>query len=90
MTKADLIEAVAKAAKISQAHGGRGRGRDLRWDRQSDQRRTNDFRFPASAPLPCARARRAKAEIRRPATVISIKASRTVGFKAAPVLKKGL
>ena len=89
MTKAEMIEAVAKAAKLSKRAGGtavdatfQSIARAIRKDKR--------FQVPGFGTF-SVRARKAR-KGRNPQTgaVISIKASRTVGFKPAPALKKGL
>ncbi len=89
MTKAEMIEAVAKAAKLSKRAGGtavdatfQSIARAIRKDKR--------FQVPGFGTF-SVRARKAR-KGRNPQTgaVINIKASRTVGFKPAPALKKGL
>ena len=89
MTKADLVEAVAKATKLNKTTGGNvvdatfaSLARAIRKDKR--------FQVPGFGTF-SVRARKAR-KGRNPQTgaVISIKASRTVRFKPAPALKKGL
>jgi DNA-binding protein HU-beta len=89
MTKGDLINAVAKAAKLSKrAAGGaldaafESLARAIKKDKR--------FQMPGFGTF-SVRSRKAR-KGRNPQTgaVINIKASRTVGFKPAPNLKKGL
>ncbi len=89
MTKGDLVEAVAKAAGINKRTAGEavdatfeGIARAIRKNRR--------FQVPGFGTF-TVRSRKARAG-RDPQTgdVIAIKASRTVGFKPAPTLKKGL
>jgi DNA-binding protein HU-beta len=89
MTKGDLINAVAKAAKLSKRAAGdaldaafEGLGRAIKKDKR--------FQMPGFGTF-SVRSRKAR-KGRNPQTgaVINIKASRTVGFKPAPNLKKGL
>lgn len=89
MTKAELIEAVAESAKISKLAAGEavdatfaGIARAIRKNKR--------FQVPGFGTF-TVRSRKARKGI-NPQTgdVMSIKASRTVGFKAAPVLKKAL
>jgi DNA-binding protein HU-beta len=89
MTKDDLVNAVAKATKLSKRAAGdavnstfENLARAIRKDKR--------FQVPGFGTF-SVRSRKAR-KGRNPQTgdVISIKASRTVGFKAAPVLKKGL
>jgi DNA-binding protein HU-beta len=89
MTKDDLVNAVAKATKLSKRAAGdavnstfENLARAIRKDKR--------FQVPGFGTF-SVRSRKAR-KGRNPQTgdVISIKASRTVGFKPAPVLKKGL
>ena len=89
MTKSDLIDAVAKSAKLSKRAAGEavdatfeGIGRAIK--------RSKRFQVPGFGTF-TVRSRKAR-KGRNPQTgdVISIRASRTVGFKPAPILKKGL
>lgn len=89
MTKADMIDAVAKAAKLSKKTGGCAvdatfeiLARALKKDKR--------FQVPGFGTF-LVRSRKAR-KGRNPQTgaVITIKASRTVRFKPAPALKKGL
>lgn len=89
MTKGELINAVAKAAKISKRAATEavdatfaGIGRGIKKDKR--------FQVPGFGTF-TVRSRKAR-KGRNPQTgaAITIKASRTVGFKPAPDLKKGL
>jgi len=89
MTKADLIEAVAKAAKINKSAAAQavdatfeGIGRAIK--------KSKRFQVPGFGTF-TVRSRKAR-QGRNPQTgaAMTIKASRTVGFKPAPTLKKGL
>lgn len=89
MTKADLVNAVAKAVKLSKRAADEAvvatfenLARGIKKDRR--------FQVPGFGTF-SVRARKAR-KGRNPQTgaVINIKASRTVGFKPAPVLKKTL
>jgi DNA-binding protein HU-beta len=89
MTKADLINVVARASKMSKrgAEGAINATFDaLARAIKKDKR----FQVPAFGTF-SVRARKARTG-RNPRTgeVINIKASRTVGFKPSPGLKKGL
>jgi DNA-binding protein HU-beta len=89
MTKAELIEAVAKSAKISKIAAGEAV--DATFDSIAKAiKKSRRFQVPGFGTF-TVRSRKAR-KGRNPQTgaAISIKASRTVGFKAAPVLKKGL
>ncbi|MBI4528238.1 MAG: HU family DNA-binding protein [Deltaproteobacteria bacterium] len=89
MTKADVIIAVAKIAKLSKRAAGDAvdatfetLARAIKKDKR--------FQVPGFGTF-TVRSRKAR-KGRNPQTgaEISIKASRTVGFKPAPTLKKGL
>jgi DNA-binding protein HU-beta len=89
MTKADMVNAVAKATKLSKRAATDAvdstfeiLSRAIRKDRR--------FQVPGFGTF-SVRSRKAR-KGRNPQTgaVINIKASRTVGFKPAPGLKKGL
>jgi DNA-binding protein HU-beta len=89
MTKADLIDAVAKAAKINKRTAGEAV--DATFDNLSRALKKNKrFQVPGFGTF-SVRSRKAR-KGRNPQTgaVITIKASRTVGFKPAPTLKNGL
>ncbi len=89
MTKAELVKIVAGAAKVSDKVAGevvdvifRNMAKSLREDRRVEVPRFGTFSVRARKPK----------EVRNPQTgaVIHIDASRTVGFRAAPNLKKML
>lgn len=89
MTKADLVEAVSKAAEVSKRMAGEAV--DATFDNLAKAiKRDKRFQVPGFGTF-SVRSRKAR-KGRNPQTgaVISIKASRTVGFKPAPGLKKGL
>lgn len=89
MTKGDLIDAVAKSAKISKLAAGVAV--DATFDSIAKAiKKSKRFQVPGFGTF-TVRSRKAR-NGRNPQTgaVISIKASRSVGFKPAPVLKKGL
>ena len=89
MTKGDLIDAVAKAAKINKRAAGEAV--DATFDNLSRTlKKSKRFQMPGFGTF-TVRSRKAR-KGRNPQTgaVITIKASRTVGFKPAPNLKKGL
>ena len=89
MTKAELIEAVAKSAKISKSTAGEAV--DATFDSIAKAiKKSRRVQVPGFGTF-TVRSRKAR-KGRNPQTgaAISIKASRTVGFKAAPVLKNGL
>jgi DNA-binding protein HU-beta len=89
MTKGDLIDSVAKSAKISKRTAGEAV--DATFDNIARAlKKSKRFQVPGFGTFTL-RSRKAR-KGRNPQTgaVINIKASRTVGFKPAPVLKNGL
>jgi DNA-binding protein HU-beta len=89
MTKAELVEAVANSAKISKLAAGEAV--DATFENIARAiRKHKRFQIPGFGTF-TVRSRKAR-QGRNPQTgdAISLKASRTVGFKPAPVLKKGL
>jgi DNA-binding protein HU-beta len=89
MTKGDLIDAVAKDAKISKRTAEEAV--DATFEGISRAiKKSKRFQVPGFGTFTI-RSRKAR-KGRNPQTgdVINIKASRTVGFKPAPTLKKGL
>jgi DNA-binding protein HU-beta len=89
MTKGDLIDAVAKAANINKRVAGEAV--DATFDNLSRAlKKSKRFQVPGFGTF-SVRSRKAR-KGRNPQTgaVITIRASRTVGFKPAPTLKKGL
>ena len=89
MTKGELIDAVAKNAKISKVAAGMAV--DATFDSIAKAiRKSKRFQVPGFGTF-TVRSRKAR-KGRNPQTgaVINIKASRSVGFKPAPVFKKGL
>jgi len=89
MTKGELIEAVAKSANISKIVAGCAV--DATFEHIGKAiRKSKRFQIPGFGTF-TVRARKARTG-RNPQTgaAIAIKASRTVGFKPAPPLKKGL
>jgi DNA-binding protein HU-beta len=89
MTKGDLVDAVAKSAKISKRAAGEAV--DATFEGISRGiKKSKRFQVPGFGTF-TVRARKARIG-RNPQTgaQINIKASRTVGFKPAPFLKKGL
>lgn len=89
MTKADLVEAVAKAAQINKRTAGEAV--DATFDGIIKAiKKGKRFQIPGFGTF-TVRARMARKGI-NPQTgdVITIKASRTVGFKPAPDLKREL
>ena len=89
MTKGELIDAVAKSAKVSKLVAGIAV--DATFDSIAKAiRKSKRFQVPGFGTF-TVRSRKAR-KGRNPQTgaVINIKASRSVGFKPAPVIKKGL
>ena len=89
MTKGELIDAVAKDAKISKVAAGVAV--DAIFDSIAKAiKKSKRFQVPGFGTF-TVRSRKAR-KGRNPQTgaVINIKASRSVGFKPAPLLKKGL
>jgi DNA-binding protein HU-beta len=89
MTKGELVEAVAKAAGINKKAAGEAVDATFEGISQAIKK-SKRFQVPGFGTF-TVRSRKAR-EGRNPQTgdVISLKASRTVGFKPAPTLKKGL
>lgn len=89
MTKADLINAVAKAAKISKRAAGNAV--DATFDGISRSiKREKRFQVPGFGTFTVRSRKSRKGRNPQTGAEITIKASRTVGFKPAPGLKKGL
>lgn len=89
MTKADLIEAVAKATQLNKREAGEAV--DATFDGIARAiKKSKRFQVPGFGTF-TVRSRKAR-KGRNPQTgaTMTIKASRTVGFKPAPDLKKGL
>ena len=89
MTKGELINAVAKSANITKVAAGEAR--DATFESIAKAiKKSKRFQVPDFGTF-TVRSRKAR-KGRNPQTgaAINIKASRTVGFKPAPVLKKGL
>ena len=89
MTKAELIDAVAANARISKLTAGEAI--DATFDSIAKAiKKSKRFQVPGFGTF-TVRSRKAR-KGRNPQTgaTITIRASRTVGFKAAPVLRKGL
>lgn len=89
MTKADLIEAVAKAAQLNKRTAGEAVDATFEGIVKAIKK-SKRFQVPGFGTF-TVRTRKART-VRNPQTgaAITIKASRTVGFKPAPVLKNGL
>ena len=89
MTKADLVNAVAKGAKISKRAAGsaldaafEGIARAIKKERR--------FQVPGFGTFTVRSRKSRKGRNPQTGIEITIKASRTVGFKPSPGLKKGL
>lgn len=89
MTKGDLVEAVAKAAGINRRTAGSAVDATFETIIRAIKK-SKRFQVPDFGTF-TVRSRKAR-KGRNPQTgdVITIQASRTVGFKPAPALKKGL
>ncbi len=89
MTKGDLVDSVAKSVNISKRTAGEAV--DATFDNIAKAiRKSKRFQVPGFGTFTW-RSRKARKGINpQTGAVISIKASRTVGFKPAPGLKKGL
>jgi DNA-binding protein HU-beta len=89
MTKGDLVEAVAKAAGINKRVAGDAVDATFETIVRAI-RKSKRFQVPDFGTF-TVRSRKARKGI-NPQTgdVIALKASRTVGFKPAPALKRGL
>ena len=89
MTKADLIEAVAKAAQLNKRTAGEAVDATFEGIIKAIKKNKR-FQLPGFGTF-TVRTRKAR-KGRNPQTgdLITIKASRTVGFKAAPDLKREL
>lgn len=89
MTKGDLVNAVAKATKISRRTAGEAV--DITFETVSRAiRKDKRFQVPGFGTFRV-RSRKARNGINpQTGATITIKASRTVGFKPAPNLKRGL
>lgn len=89
MTKGELIDAVAKDAKISKVAAGVAVDATFGSIAKAIKK-SKRFQVPGFGTF-TVRSRKAR-KGRNPQTgaVIAIKASRSVGFKPAPLLKKGL
>lgn len=89
MTKEDLINTVAKGAKLSKRAAGDAVNKTFESIARAIKREKR-FQVPGFGTF-TVRSRKAR-KGRNPQTgsVINIRASRTVGFKPAPGLKKGL
>jgi DNA-binding protein HU-beta len=89
MTKGELIEAVARSAKINKRVAGDAV--DATFESISRAIKKNKrFQVPGFGTFSVRSRKARKGRNPQSGAVITIKASRTVGFKPAPDLKKGL
>jgi DNA-binding protein HU-beta len=89
MTKSELVEAVAKAAAISK--NAANTAVDAAFDNIARAiRREKRFQVPSFGTFTVRSRKAHKGRDPQTGSVITIKASKTVGFKPAPTLKKGL
>lgn len=89
MTKGELIEAVAKNANINKRAAGEAV--DATFESISKAiRKSKRFQVPGFGTFTVRSRKARKGRNPQSGAVINIKASRTVGFKPAPDLKKGL
>ena len=89
MTKADLIEAVAKATQLNKREAGEAV--DATFDGIAKAiKKSKRFQVPGFGTFTVRSRKSRKGRNPQTGAAITIKASRTVGFKPAPDLKKGL
>ena len=89
MTKGELVQAVAKSANISRLAAGEAV--DATFEGIAKAIRKNKrFQVPGFGTFTVRSRKARKGRDPQTGAVIAIKASRTVGFKPAPVLKNGL
>jgi DNA-binding protein HU-beta len=89
MTKGELIEAVAKNAKLNKRAAGEAV--DATFESISRAiRKSKRFQVPGFGTFTVRSRKARKGRNPQNGAVITIKASRTVGFKPAPDLKRGL
>ncbi len=89
MTKAELVEAVAKSAKINKVTAG------IAVDATFDSigkaiKKSKRFQVPGFGTFTVRSRKAHKGRDPQTGAIINIKASRSVGFKPAPVLKNSL
>jgi DNA-binding protein HU-beta len=89
MTKSDLINAVAKAAKINKRSAGSAVDTAFESIARAIKREKR-FQVPGFGTFTVRSRKSRKGRNPQTGAEITIKASRTVGFKPAPNLKKGL
>jgi DNA-binding protein HU-beta len=89
MTKADLIEVVAKATQLNKREAGDAV--DATFDGIAKAiKKSKRFQVPGFGTFTVRSRKSRKGRNPQTGAAITIKASRTVGFKPAPDLKKGL
>jgi DNA-binding protein HU-beta len=89
MTKADLIEVVAKATQLNKREAGEAV--DATFDGIAKAiKKSKRFQVPGFGTFTVRSRKSRKGRNPQTGAAITIKASRTVGFKPAPDLKKGL
>jgi DNA-binding protein HU-beta len=89
MTKADLIEVVAKATQLNKREAGEAV--DATFDVIAKAiKKSKRFQVPGFGTFTVRSRKSRKGRNPQTGAAITIKASRTVGFKPAPDLKKGL
>ncbi len=89
MTKADLIEVVAKATHLNKRQAGEAV--DATFDGIAKAiKKSKRFQVPGFGTFTVRSRKSRKGRNPQTGAAITIKASRTVGFKPAPDLKKGL
>jgi DNA-binding protein HU-beta len=89
MTKGELVDAVAKNAKLNKRAAGEAV--DATFESISKAiRKSKRFQVPGFGTFTVRSRKARKGRNPQNGAVITIKASRTVGFKPAPDLKRGL
>lgn len=89
MTKGDLIDAVAKSAKLSKREAENAVDATFEVIARAIKK-SKRFQFPGFGTFTLRSRKARKGRNPQNGAIINIKASRTVGFKPAPTLKKGL
>ena len=89
MTKEDLVNAVAKGAKLSKRAAGDAVNKTFESIARAIKREKR-FQVPGFGTFTVLSRKARKGRNPQTGAVIKIKASRSVGFKPAPGLKKGL
>ena len=89
MTKADLIEAVAKAAQLNKRTAGQAVDATFEGIVKAIKKNKR-FQLPGFGTFTVRTSKARKGRNPQTGDLMTIKASRTVGFKAAPDLKREL